>query len=569
MKTEFLILALVANAEAFKFLSNFKATSLIPRPSAMLKKRKAKAVFGDKKLAVITGASSGLGLQTAAELLRTGEYHVFGAVRDMEKMSSVAKEEGFSDDDFTPLQVELNCFASVHEFCGDLNKARLNRPIDRLICNAAVYQPTSTPEWSVDGHAQTLQVNFLSHFLLVSLLLPGITKANDPRVIMVGGASADESVVVYPRADLGALDGLKAGAKKPVSMLDGFNYEGAKAYKDSKLCLSMLSNILHDRYHKQTGIAFSTIYPGVIAESALFEDKPPLDTSTLGQLREAMGLAEVGSVSLGEAAQRLFQVAHDGRCSKSGLRWSWLEGQAAKAATEAAADDGAAAAHAGWETIYENEPSEQVLDVDLSQVTAVVMQRPSITPDNGPFMWRQSPRALDSSRHPRRPLNRELGTVRPSQDLWKHSTLATGASWPPAYQPRSPCPTLVVVGAITKAMNAKEEAKRTLEGLEDGMAGKKAVGGVGLALDVVAGNTIGRATKLAQDKLLGGMVDEAVQGSFQQTVVEKKGRKAKQAEAVDDTAASQEDTAAQVEDVLLAGELQQRVKQLADAKTEA
>jgi len=521
MKTEFLILALVANAEAFKFLSNFKATSLIPRPSAMLKKRKAKAVFGDKKLAVITGASSGLGLQTAAELLRTGEYHVFGAVRDMEKMSSVAKEEGFSDDDFTPLQVELNCFASVHEFCGDLNKARLNRPIDRLICNAAVYQPTSTPEWSVDGHAQTLQVNFLSHFLLVSLLLPGITKANDPRVIMVGGASADESVVVYPRADLGALDGLKAGAKKPVSMLDGFNYEGAKAYKDSKLCLSMLSNILHDRYHKQTGIAFSTIYPGVIAESALFEDKPPLDTSTLGQLREAMGLAEVGSVSLGEAAQRLFQVAHDGRCSKSGLRWSWLEGQAAKAATEAAADDGAAAAHAGWETIYENEPSEQVLDVDLSQ------------------------------------------------DLWKHSTLATGASWPPAYQPRSPCPTLVVVGAITKAMNAKEEAKRTLEGLEDGMAGKKAVGGVGLAIDVVAGNTIGRATKLAQDKLLGGMVDEAVQGSFQQTVVEKKGRKAKQAEAVDDTAASQEDTAAQVEDVLLAGELQQRVKQLADAKTEA
>ena len=53
----------------------------------MLRKRKAVKVFGDKKLAVITGASSGLGLETAAELLQTGKYHVFGAVRDVEKMS--------------------------------------------------------------------------------------------------------------------------------------------------------------------------------------------------------------------------------------------------------------------------------------------------------------------------------------------------------------------------------------------------------------------------------------------------------------------------------------------------
>ena len=36
----------------------------------------------------------------------------------------------------------------------------------------------------------------------------------------------------------------------------------------------------------------------------------------------------------------------------------------------------------------------------------------------------------------------------------------TGAKWPPANQPKSPCPTLVVVGSITKMMNAKQEAKR-------------------------------------------------------------------------------------------------------------
>jgi len=42
----------------------------------------------------------------------------------------------------------------------------------------------------------------------------------------------------------------------------GYNFDGAKAYKDSKLCLMMTSNLLHDKYNKQTGIAFSSIYPG-------------------------------------------------------------------------------------------------------------------------------------------------------------------------------------------------------------------------------------------------------------------------------------------------------------------
>ena len=56
------------------------------------------------------------------------------------------------------------------------------------------------------------------------------------------------------------------------------------------------------------------------------------------------------------------QVAQDARCAKSGVYWSWLEGDAAKAATKANEDDaaGSAGRPAGWETVYEVEPSEQV-----------------------------------------------------------------------------------------------------------------------------------------------------------------------------------------------------------------
>ena len=47
-------------------------------------------------------------------------------------------------------------------------------------------------------------------------------------------------------------------------MMDGYSFNGAKGYKDSKLALMMLSNMLHDKYHRQTGIAFSSIYPGYL-----------------------------------------------------------------------------------------------------------------------------------------------------------------------------------------------------------------------------------------------------------------------------------------------------------------
>ena len=59
----------------------------------------------------------------------------------------------------------------------------MGKPIDRLICNAGVYQP-SLPyaKWSADGHEQTMQINYLSHFLMVSLLMPEMVRAPDPRV---------------------------------------------------------------------------------------------------------------------------------------------------------------------------------------------------------------------------------------------------------------------------------------------------------------------------------------------------------------------------------------------------
>lgn len=132
----------------------------------------------------------------------------FLQVRDLDKMELVAEMDGFPEESFTPMHCELNSFESVRRrppaplnprptrrparrdcdctsliasqvrsFVNKLEEFKSGKPIDRLICNAAVYQP-SLPyaKWSVDGHEQQMQINYLSHFLLTSLLLEDLAK---------------------------------------------------------------------------------------------------------------------------------------------------------------------------------------------------------------------------------------------------------------------------------------------------------------------------------------------------------------------------------------------------------
>lgn len=200
----------------------------------------------------------------------------------MDKMEVVAEIDGFDNDpNFTPMYCELNSFASVEQFCTHLDDFRLSKPIDRLICNAGVYQPTLPyAKWSADGHEQTMQINFLSHFLMISQLLPGLMASRvGARVIMVGSVTGNDNTVggggVYPIADLHELEGFRQGFAKPIAMADGYGFIGAKAYKDSKLCLMMMANYLHTKYNKLTGVSFSSMYPGCIAESPLFREKRP------------------------------------------------------------------------------------------------------------------------------------------------------------------------------------------------------------------------------------------------------------------------------------------------------
>lgn len=127
------------------------------------------------KIALITGASTGIGKATAAELARSGQYaYIFLAGHNEAKTRKALEDLKGGPAKLEYLPLELASLQSVRQAAKSFQDMDL--PLHTLICNAAVM---ALPERQVtkDGYEFQFEVNYLSHFLLVNLLLPQLTAA--------------------------------------------------------------------------------------------------------------------------------------------------------------------------------------------------------------------------------------------------------------------------------------------------------------------------------------------------------------------------------------------------------
>ncbi|OIV92419.1 hypothetical protein TanjilG_23019 [Lupinus angustifolius] len=279
-----------------------------------------------KGTVVITGASSGLGLATAKALAETGKWHVVMACRDFLKTARAAKSAGIAKENYTIMHLDLSSLDSVHQFVDNFRRSEL--PLDVLVCNAAVYLPTAKePRFTAEGFEISVGTNHLGHFLLARLLLDDLNKSDYPsrRLIIVGSITGNTNTLagnVPPKANLGDLRGLAGGLNGLNSsvMIDGGEFDGAKAYKDSKVCNMLTMQEFHRRYHEETGITFASLYPGCIATTGLFREHIPLFRTLFPPFQKYI---TKGYVSEDEAGKRLAQVVSEPSLTKSGVYWSW------------------------------------------------------------------------------------------------------------------------------------------------------------------------------------------------------------------------------------------------------
>jgi hypothetical protein len=180
---------------------------------------------------------------------------------------------------------------------------------------------------SPEGFEISGATSHLGHFLPSCMLLDDLKRASQPtgRLITVGRVTANSGefggkVSIPAPADLGELQGLEAGFKSPVAMIDGKPFKPGKAYKDSKLRNLVMSRELHRRYHARTGIVFNTLYPGCMADTALFRDTPKAFQTIFPWFQKHI---TKGYVTQELAGERVAEVVTDAEFAQSGVHWSW------------------------------------------------------------------------------------------------------------------------------------------------------------------------------------------------------------------------------------------------------
>lgn len=194
------------------------------------------------KFAVVTGCSSGIGLETMRVLAARGAY-VVGTSRSLERAAEAGRKViGLT----TPLALELGDPDSIVE-CAD-KILSINRPIDILVCNAGVRGGGNELKL-VNGIERHFAVNHLGHFLLVNRLLERMYFADQARIVVVASRTAYTGAPAVG-IDFGNLDGTRG-------------YSDSEAYGQSKLANVLFAYELGKRL-RGTRITANSLHPGLI-----------------------------------------------------------------------------------------------------------------------------------------------------------------------------------------------------------------------------------------------------------------------------------------------------------------
>ncbi len=290
-----------------------------------------------KGLVLITGTTSGVGLNTLKPLLRFGWEII--AVNRSNKRGIQAAEEVLTEDEMKNIhfiEIDLSDLDHVRKGCNEILE-KFTKPINSLICNAAVYKPRlKRPERSPQGYENSMAVNHFGHFLLINLLLDNILSSEKeivlngentkfkPRITVLGTVTANYSelggrIPIPAPANLGDLSGFKNGFLSPISMANGKKFKPGKAYKDSKLCNMATVQELSKRYPSEK-IIINSLYPGCVADTKLFRNTPWLFRVLFPIFQKFITR---GYVSQRMAGERVAQIATFKEYAKPAVHWSW------------------------------------------------------------------------------------------------------------------------------------------------------------------------------------------------------------------------------------------------------
>jgi NAD(P)-dependent dehydrogenase (short-subunit alcohol dehydrogenase family) len=195
------------------------------------------------KVCLITGGTSGVGLETASALAQQGATVLVVGKNEKRGSAAVARLSNvLGNNGIEFLKTNLSSLQQVQDLAEAVKTDY--KQLDVLVNNAGT--TLLRRRQSADGHEMTLAVNHLSHFLLTNLLLDTLKSSAPSRVINVSSGS-------HRRADIN-FDDLQSEKK----------YWIMDVYAQSKLANVLFTYELARRL-EGTGVTANAVHPGFVS----------------------------------------------------------------------------------------------------------------------------------------------------------------------------------------------------------------------------------------------------------------------------------------------------------------
>lgn len=196
-----------------------------------------------RRIAIVTGANSGLGFETTIALVLK-EIKVIMACRNLEKAEDAKAKilERVPPANLEIMELDLSSLDSVRNFAKDYTKQYLR--LDLLINNAGIMVPPY--QKTEDGFESQLGVNYLSHFVLTKALFPLLNRTENSRIVSLSSIAHKNAKINF----------------KDINWET--NYSRMKAYGQSKLACLLFAYELQRKLEKAGSKTISVAaHPGV------------------------------------------------------------------------------------------------------------------------------------------------------------------------------------------------------------------------------------------------------------------------------------------------------------------
>ncbi len=197
----------------------------------------------NEKIAIVTGANSGIGKETTRALLRE-KYRVVMVCRNRDKAES-ARDELIHDTGNEKADILLCNLDEMKNVVRTADKIKETYPrLDRLVNNAGIL-PNGKRSETDEGLEYTFAVNHMAYFLMTRELLPLLKSTSRSRIINV------------------ASDAHQGGEFNPQNIQLKKGYSAMKAYGNSKLFNIMFTRQLAKEI-RNTDVTTYSLHPGVV-----------------------------------------------------------------------------------------------------------------------------------------------------------------------------------------------------------------------------------------------------------------------------------------------------------------